>query len=171
MRPHDPVILCAVVLQTDESWFMKDLAVQLHLSHSEISESLHRSMQVGLINPDKRQIQKLNLCDFIQHGLKYVFPAIPGTLERGVPTAASAKPLRDKIRSSIDVVWPVPGGEISGISIAPLYKKLPEACMKWNELYRVVSLIDAIRMNQSAREVEIAVQLLKKLLIDESGNK
>jgi hypothetical protein len=32
--------------------------------------------------------------EFLIHGLKYVFPAYPGALVRGVPTAHSAEPLK-----------------------------------------------------------------------------
>lgn len=164
MRPHDLIILCGVVLQENQDWYMKDLAHQLKLSQSEISESLHRSMQVGLIGPEKKHVQKLNLMEFIQHGLKYTFPAIQGTLDRGVPTTVSAKPLADRLNSSYEYVWPVPGGEMHGISIPPLYAKLPKACIEWEALYRVVSLIDTIRINQNAREIEIAIELLKEEL-------
>ena len=164
MRPHDLIILCAVVLQNNDEWFMKDLAHQLNLSQSEISESLHRSMQVGLIDPDKRRVQKLSLIEVIQHGLKYTFPAIPGTLDRGLPTAVSAMPLLDQLNSSFEYVWPVPGGEMYGISITPLYAKLPKVCQEWKALYRVVALIDTLRMNQNAREMEIAIELLKREL-------
>ena len=164
MRPHDLIILCAVVLQKNDDWFMKDLAHQLNLSQSEISESLHRSMQVGLIDPEKRLVQKLNLMEFLQHGLKYIFPAIPGTLDRGVPTAVSAEPLADKLNSSYEYIWPVAGGELNGVSITPLYAKLPKACLEWKALYRVAALIDTLRLNQNAREIEIAIELLKREL-------
>lgn len=164
MRPHDLIILCAVLLQKKDDWFMKDLAHKLTLSQSEISESLHRSMQVGLIGPEKRLVQKLNLMEFLHHGLKYIFPAIPGTLDRGMPTAVSAKPLADQLNSSYEYIWPVPGGEMNGITIPPLYAKLPKACQEWESLYRVVTLIDTLRMNQNAREVEIAVDLLNREL-------
>ncbi|MDZ7755876.1 MAG: hypothetical protein U5K35_05620 [Rhodohalobacter sp.] len=164
MRPHDLVILCAILLQEEEDWYMKDLAHQLKLSQSEISESLHRSMQVGLIGPEKRRVQKLNLIEFIQHGLKYTFPAIPGTLERGIPTAISAEPLANELNSSIEYVWPLPGGEMNGVSLLPLYSKLPKVCIEWKALYRIVSLVDTLRMNQNAREIEVALDLLKQEL-------
>lgn len=164
MRPHDLIILCAVILQKDDGWFMKDLAHQLILSQSEVSESLHRSMQVGLIDPEKKHVQKLNLLEFLHHGLKYAFPAIPGTLDRGLPTAVSAKPLADQLNASIDYVWPVAGGEMNGVVITPLYPKLPKACLEWVALYRVAALIDTLRLNQNAREIEIAIQILKREL-------
>ena len=40
MKPHDLIILCAVILQKNDDLFMKDLAHQLNLSQSEISEAL-----------------------------------------------------------------------------------------------------------------------------------
>lgn len=164
MRPHDVVVLSGVILQKENDWYMKDLAYQLMLSQSEISESLNRSMQVGLIDAEKRTVQRLNFCEFLEHGLKYVFPAIPGTLDRGIPTAVSAAPLSNSINSSVKIVWPVAGASTRGITIDPLYPKLPKACQEWQELYEVASLLDVIRMNQNAREIELAVQYLKEKL-------
>ncbi|MDZ7808353.1 MAG: hypothetical protein U5K71_14755 [Gracilimonas sp.] len=109
MRPHDVIVLCAVILQKENDWYMKYFVYQLMLSQSEISESLHRSMLVGLVDNEKRAVQRLNFYEFLEHGLKYVFPAIPGTLDRGIPTAVSAEPLVNSINSSMKIVWPVAG--------------------------------------------------------------
>ncbi|WP_234567494.1 hypothetical protein [Rhodohalobacter sp. 614A] len=164
MRPHDIVVLSAVLLQKSDNWYMKDLAHSLRLSQSEISESLHRSMQVNLIGPEKKHVQRMNLRDFIQFGLQYVFPALPGTIDRGIPAAISVPPFKEQISSSMDIVWAYPGGETSGITIPPLYPKLPQACLEWQELYQFVSILDVIRMNQNRREMDIATQLLKSQL-------
>lgn len=106
----------------------------------------------------------MNVRDFIQFGLKYVFPALPGTVDRGIPAAISVSSFKEQISSSIDVVWAHPEGETSGITIPPLYPKLPKACLEWQELYQFVSILDVIRMNQGRREMDVAIQLLESQL-------
>ena len=61
MRPHDVVILLKIVAKGNASWFNKDLANELYISQSEISESLNRSKIAGLISGDKKQVFKLDL--------------------------------------------------------------------------------------------------------------
>jgi hypothetical protein len=47
MRPHDIVILLKIAAKDDRDWYMKDLAYELGISASEISESIHRSVIAG----------------------------------------------------------------------------------------------------------------------------
>jgi len=70
MRPHDIVVLLKIAAKKDAPWLMKDLANELGISRSEISESLHRSSLAGLITKDKQQLMKLSILDFLEHGLR-----------------------------------------------------------------------------------------------------
>jgi hypothetical protein len=106
---------------------------------------------------------KLALMDFLQYGIKYVFPQKPGPVVRGIPTSHSASPLKEQIQSSEDYVWPYAKGTIRGHSILPLYASVPEAALKDNDLYELLALVDAIRVGR-AREKEIAINELKKRL-------
>ncbi len=49
MRPHDIAALLKIARKGRESWFMKDLAHELRISASEISESINRSIIGGLM--------------------------------------------------------------------------------------------------------------------------
>ena len=143
-------------------WFLKDLAHSLYISTSEVTESLIRSKIAGLIDNTKRKIFKNSFFEFLIYGLKYVFPAQPGAIVRGIATAHSAKPLSDLIISEKDIyVWQTPDGELRGQSIEPLYKTVPKAVEKDNKLYEMLALIDAIRVGRS-REYNIAVKELSK---------
>ena len=104
---------------------------------------------------------KSALMEFIQYGLRYVFPQQPGAVVRGVPTAHSAPPLMDLIQSQEAYVWPYSKGEVRGHSIAPLYSSTPEAALKDEKLYELLALVDAVRMGRS-RERELALIELKK---------
>ena len=161
MRPQDIVVLLKIVSKKNSPWLMKELASELMISPSEISESINRSMIAGLISQDKQTVNKLSLLDFLRYGFRYVYPQWPGGLTRGFPTAHSAPPLNDLILSVEIYVWPHENGKVRGQAIGPLYPKLPDACVNNPEFYQYMSLLDAIRTGKT-RERRIAFELLTK---------
>jgi predicted transcriptional regulator len=163
MRPLDIVVLLKIAAKRSQSWYMKDLAQELGISHSEISESLNRSVLAGLIANDKSIIIKGALLEFLQSGLRYVYPQKPGAIVRGLATAHSAPPLNKKINSQEIYVWPWAKGNDRGQSVVPLHPSVPEACQKDNLLYELLALVDALRLGK-AREQKIAMAALKKRL-------
>ncbi len=163
MRPHDISVLLKIAAKGDKKWFMKDLAYELKISGSEISESINRSVIARLISQDKKTLNKLSLLDFLQFGLQYVFPQRPGALTRGVPTSISAEPLKHQIMSDEIFVWPAPKGSIRGQSIEPLHPATSEACLEDGYFYELMSLADAIRIGRS-RERNLAIKILKENL-------
>lgn len=163
MRPHDIVILLKIAAKKDALWQMKDLAKELGISGSEVSESLHRSSLAGLIAKDKKRLLKLSILDFLEHGLRYVYPQIPGAKVRGMPTAHSAPPLNQNIESNEAYVWPYEEGTVRGESIEPLHPKVQEACIKDPEFYEYMALCDALRVGR-AREKNQAIEILRKKL-------
>lgn len=163
MRPHDVVVFLKIAAKKDSPWMMKDLSIELGISASEISESLHRSAIAGLITKDKKHLMKQAILDFLQHGLRYVYPQHPGPRVRGVPTAHAAPPLNQEILSNEPYVWPYGEGTVRGESIEPLHPKVPEACLKDPELYELMALCDALRVGR-AREKNLAIAILKKKL-------
>ena len=130
---------------------------------SEVSESINRSVQAGLISADKKTLMKGALLEFLKHGLKYVYPQHPGAMVRGIATAHSAQPLKKLIQSNENYVWSWPEGNVRGQSIQPLHPSVPAACTKDKELYELLSLTDALRIGRK-REQEIAYKELEKKL-------
>ena len=163
MRPQDVVILLKIIAKGDTPWLAKDLASELGISNSEVSDSLNRSVIAGLIAPDKRMVMKRVLVDFLAHGLPRVFPQLPGPLQRGMPTAHAAPVLASLISSDVPYVWPHPKGEVRGAAIVPLYRKVPEACERDPVLYDLLALVDALRTGR-ARERELALGILRDRL-------
>jgi hypothetical protein len=162
MRPHDIVVLLKIVTLESQVWRITDLAGSLHLSQSEISEALNRCMIAKLVDESKRIVFKKSLLEFLTYGLKYVFPAQPGPLVRGIPTAHSAHPLSSMIVSEKDVyVWPWDEGDVRGQAIEPLYKNAPMAAKDDEKIYELLALVDAIRVGR-AREEAIAVKELSR---------
>ncbi len=163
MRPHDIVILLKIVAKEDQPWLMKDLAQELKISGSEVTESLKRSALAGLISPDKKEVMISSLLDFLEFGLKYVYPQHPGSLVRGMPTAWSAPPLAKQIMSEEQIVWPYANGTVRGQAIEPLHPSVPLACQKDPKLHELLALTDAMRIGR-ARERNLAINALKDRL-------
>lgn len=163
MRPHDIIILLKIAAKRDTPWLMKDLATELGISGSEVSESLHRSSLAALIAKDKKRLMKLSILDFLEHGLRYVYPQQPGAKVRGLPTSHAAPPLSQEILSEEPYVWPYGEGTVRGESIEPLHPKVPEACLKDPEFYEYMALCDALRVGRT-REKNKAIEILRKKL-------
>ncbi len=166
IRPQDVVVLLKIIALGEEPWRHIDLAQQLNLSQSEVSESLHRCQLSGLISPDKKRVLPASFLEFLVYGLKYVFPVELGPISMGIPTAHSMTPLNKKIVSKKEeqYVWPALDGEVRGHSIRPLYEKIPEAARKDKKLYELLALVDAVRVGR-AREQKLAISELKKRIL------
>ncbi len=163
MRPHDVVILLKILTKEERPWYNKDLAHELHISQSEVSESLNRSKIAGLLSDDKKQVFKIALFDFLTHGLRYVYPEQPSSMVRGVPTSHSAPPLNTIIQSKEDYVWPYAHGSTRGFAIEPLHPNVPKACLEDPKLHELLALADALRVGR-VRERNIAIEELEKRL-------
>lgn len=163
MRPQDIAVLMKIAAKQQQEWYMKDLAYELEISASEVSESINRSIIAGLISQDKRSLKKLALLDFLQYGFQYVYPQQLGAIVRGIATAHSAAPLNDEIMSDTAYVWPYPNGDLRGQSLEPLYPNLPSACLKDSQFYELMALIEAIRIGK-VREKSLAIKRISERL-------
>ena len=164
MRPHDIVVLLKIAAKGDQSWYMKDLSHELGISASEISESINRSAIAGLISVDKKRLMKQAVLDFLEHGLRYVYPQRPGAMLRGIKTAHSAPPLSHHIQSDEAYIWPYANGKVRGQAIEPLHPMVPEASLKDPKLYELLALCDALRVGR-AREKKIAIEELRDRIL------
>lgn len=173
MRPQDIVILLAIVALNRMSWNSssklvplaapqnKRLAELLSISTAEISASLYRSSYAGLIDFDTKRVFMQALFEFIQYGVRYVFPVQPGPLVRGVATGHSADPLKSQLTFQEEMVWEHPEGTVRGQAIVPLYSTVPSVVKNNLLLYELLALTDSIRIG-GAREKELAVSELQK---------
>lgn len=143
---------------------MKNIAHDLNISPSEVSESLYRSSQAELLDTSKKNVNKLALHEFLIHGIRYVFPQSPGPIVRGTRTAHSAPPLNKLISSEENYVWPDATGDSKGQAIEPLYPSLVQASKQDSFLYRSLALIDALRVGR-VREQNYAKKELEKMII------
>lgn len=165
MSPQDIVILLKIISLGKTPWLQGSLAESLSISQSEVSKSLMRSKYAGLLSPDGKNVLKMALLEFLQYGIRYVFPQKPGPVIRGIPTSHSAYPLKEIIKSEEAYVWPFGKGTVRGHSILPLYRSVPDAAIKDEKLYQLLALVDAMRVGK-AREKQIAFHELEKRIVN-----
>lgn len=170
MRPQDIAILMKIISMGNQTWQLSMLSNSLAISISEISESLNRSKLAKFIDYEKKQVNRQNLMEFLEHGIKYVFPQQPGAMVRGIPTAHSHPFIKEYFISEMNYVWPDSKGEIIGLSIEPLYPKLIHAVKDNPDFYKLMSLVDVIRVGK-VREIKFATEELKKHLLNEPSQK
>lgn len=167
MRPQDIAVLLKIIALDGKSWQLKDLSNELHLSISEISESLNRSRIAGLLDTNKKSVSRHNMLEFLIHGVKYVFPQQPGPEVRGVPTAHSHPFMKKHISSQVNYVWPDYKGNKRGFAIEPFYKTQPAAAKEDPNFHKLLALVDAVRVGR-VREVQLAREELKKMIMHEA---
>ena len=165
MRPQDIVVLLNIISIQNNDWRNIDIANAIDISPSEVSEALNRCKIAHLIDSKKRNVHLDSFKEFLIYGLKYVFPAEPGAMVRGIATAHSAYPINEHIVSGKDeYVWPCGQGNKRGQSIEPLYKTLPQVIQNGNKLfYELLVIVDTIRIGR-VREIKIAIKELEKRL-------
>jgi hypothetical protein len=168
MRPQDIVVLLKIIAIEGQTWQMGSLANSLFISPSEISESFNRSRLAGLIDYNKKIVNRKNFMEFLEHGLRYVFPVQLGTLVKGVATAHSHPFMKEHIVSSTNYVWPYLRGDVIGLAIEPFYKNQVDAAKNDEELYKLLALVDAVRVGK-VREIKYAIEELKKNIQYESS--
>jgi hypothetical protein len=76
-----------------------------------------------------------------------------------MPTSYAGPPLSSNLIKSDEPppVWPDPEGNVRGYEFSPLYRSVPKAAQRDNELYELLTLVDAIRDGR-ARERDLAVK-------------
>ena len=141
MRPQDIVVLLKINARDNKLWLMKDLAYELGISASEVTESLNRSVLAGLLAADKKTILRSALLKFLVQGLKYVFPQKPGAMVRGMATAHSAFPLNQQINSDEKYVWTWADGEDRGFAIETITRVAKALLMLVDQIFFWVGLI------------------------------
>jgi hypothetical protein len=160
LKPQDVVVLLHLAGERTSKTYQQ-LSLDLGMSASEVHQALRRAGESGLFDPLAKAVRTEALLEFLQHGLRYVYPAKRLPRSRGVPTGASAEPLLGHFTRSDgdDLVWPDPSGDAFGDGLEPLYKSVPFAAQRHPALHRRLALVDAIRAGR-ARERNLAIALL-----------
>ena len=163
-KPQDIVVALKLALGDSFSSYA-ELGQALGLSASEVHAAVRRLADARLVDPDTKQVKREALRNFLVHGVPYAFPATPKEITRGMPTAWAAPAMAEKISSSdqIPPVWPDPQGQVQGAAVQPLYASVPGAACRDPELYRILALVDALRIGR-ARERALAEKEISQQL-------
>lgn len=161
LRPSDVAV--ALCLARTPGAHYQVMSRGLLLGVAEVHRGVRRLERAGLVQPGERRVNRQALLEFLVHGVRYVFPAILGPEAAGVPTAAGAPPLAGKIPNGPSAVWPDGEAKTRGVSLVPLYRAAPRAALADDELYRVLALVDVLRLGQ-LQERRLAQGLLDEAL-------
>jgi len=150
LRPQDVVVLLRLSLQQGAAPTYAALAQELKLTASEIHAGVQRAIAAQLLRKDATGkpvvlLEPLRL--FVQHGVRYCFPATHGEMTQGTPTSYAAPPLQALIVQPEEMppVWPHKEGMVRGAAFYPLYPTVPDAALRNPALYELLVLVDAIR--------------------------
>lgn len=167
LKPQDILILLKLVVVGKDSWSYSRMAGALWMSPSEVHAGVKRAVRARLASLQQERVvpNRRNLEEFLVCGLPYVFVPEQGEMTRGIPTGYAGPLLKSYFQDTgnLPPVWPVPDGEVRGLTFSPLYKSAPQAAREDENLYGLLTLVDAIRGGRS-REREVAVQEIRKRL-------
>jgi hypothetical protein len=74
--------------------------------------------------------------------------------------------MKSSFDSDLIYVWPDFSGEMRGFAIEPLYPNQVKAVKEDKELYKLLALVDVIRVGRT-REWEVAIAELRKIILHE----
>ncbi|MBS0507241.1 MAG: MarR family transcriptional regulator [Proteobacteria bacterium] len=165
LKPQDLLVLLKVAAHLPRHWTYAALGEALSMSASETHASVKRAVAAGLAVAGARgewSPVRPSLLEFALHGVRYVWPAVPGPVKRGVPTAFGAEPLASQLTAAAGEapVWAHSTGSAKGPTVAPLYRTAPQAALADPALHRLLALVDALRVGR-VRERQLAAQLLE----------
>lgn len=130
---------------------LAELAEELAVAPSQVHAALGRLEFAGLLRPRSRSANVRALGEFLLFGVRYAFPAVRGPLAEGVPTAYSAAPLAAEFDATDVLVWPTAAGAdtVRGFSVSPLYRNATRLVTTSPETYRLLTLVDAMRIGDA----------------------
>jgi DNA-binding Lrp family transcriptional regulator len=166
LRPLDVAVALRLSREPGSTFeaIADDLAMSVSVAHGAVA----RLRSAGLVQRERRQVNRHALLEFLEHGVRYAFPAARGGSARGVPTAHSAPVLAGQLVAGDVVVWPSAAGRILGESLTPLYDRAPLLAEKSPAEYDMLALVDAVRIG-GARERSLALDALRQRLYDRAA--
>lgn len=146
-RTHPFDVVLGLRLLSDAGT-LASLADELAVVPSQVHASIRRLALGGLLKPESRATNPRAFAEFVLFGVRYAFPAARGPLAFGVPTAYSAPPLAALMDPTDVLVWAAPQvtQAVHGFSIRPLYSGAPKLVERSPATYRLLTLVDALRI-------------------------
>lgn len=164
-KPEEAIL--EIDLEPVSDWTYRSVSADTGISASEVNAAIQRGLKCNLLvkpeaNGKPRPIAGA-LLEFIEHGVRYVFPAERGEPARGIPTAFAAPLFAEVIlpQEELPPVWPYAQGSAHGYSLSPIYKTAAFAAARDPILYELLVLVDIYRTGRQ-REKTAAHRLLEE---------
>lgn len=168
LKPQDTLLALKYWSQNryNQHLSVRELAESVGLSPGEVSKSTKRLEASHLVSERSRVIfaDSRNLMEWIAYGVRYAYPLEQEGYGRGIATSWSCPLIESEMLPPNPAwVWPLAGGRSEGVFIKPFYSSVPFAANKDEQLYRVLSIVEAIRGGKP-REIAIARDLASQII-------
>lgn len=152
--------------KANKSYSVREIAESTGISASEVSKGCKRLTAAHLVvSRDGQVFAEIGaLFEWLAFGVRYAYPQESVGYGRGIPTSWNCPVLKSEMALPTPAwVWPVAGGDSDGTLIKPIHDSVPFASSQDEGLYRVLSLLEAIRGGKP-RELVIARKLLTDII-------
>lgn len=166
LKPSDLALLLLIVAYEDEQedWHQRRLATALQVSLGGVNQALQRLAGTQLYDPHFRRVQRAHLREALQTGLRFIYPTSAGEIAHGLPTAASASPLKEALGPGTQTyVWPEESGAVEGLAVVPLTPGVVHAAKESPRFHEYMALVDALRVGRARERARAQAILADRL--------
>ena len=168
LKPQDTVLALKYwsLRQDNQVSSVRDIAESIGISAGEVSKGAKRLVAARIVVERDAQVfaESGALLEWLSYGLRYAYPQESVGYGRGMATSWNCSILKSEmIPPTPALVWPVSGGDFEGALIKPFHGSVPVAAAKDERLYRILSLLEAIRGGKP-RELAIARRILADVI-------
>lgn len=163
LRPGDVVVALQVALSPEAP--LAALAEQSGRSLGEVHNAIARLRTAGLMDPERRRVEREPLMQFVRWGVPYAYPPAIGGGTVGVATATLNTSAGGSVSApeAVEFVWASAEGTSRGTALEPLHSRVPEIAGRNAPLYALLSAVDLIRVG-GARERAAASAYIERQL-------
>lgn len=164
LRPFDIAVALRLVLVPEDRY--EPMAAALATSTSAVHRSVARLQLAGICAPGSRTVRLDALMEFLEHGVRFAFPAVHGPERQGQPTAFAHPDLASVNGADGDartLVWAAEGGPVRGESLAPLFNGLTRVAAKDPRMHMLLASVDALRVGTPGQRSAAAAHLRQVL--------
>ncbi len=173
MKGVEILVIAGILLESENSTFKK-MGEKLLLSQSQVFYSVGNLVKRGLIyeiQNSKSEKKKLsnykinvqNCYNFLTCCLKFLFPMEIGAPSIGIETLSSRVfDLNEKIIGESVFVWEYASGDVSGYTVKPIHKNVPQISLKDKNIYSFFVTLDFLR-SKNVRDNEFGKKSLEKI--------
>lgn len=158
LRPHDIGVLLYLFFASKPTF--REISRDVGLSLGESHNAVKRLELARLVSSIEARPNARGTLELLTHGVPWVFPGVPGTPVRGVPTGPEL-PTSDPVDRW---VWPSAAGTARGMAVSPLVPAFVDQADRHPPLYRMLRNVDTLRIGR-ARDRAAAASWIESVLL------